>query len=90
MQNQNRKELKAENQKQKTKQEKKGKVAEVYSMQQKGASVKEIARKMKLDERIVRSYIWRAKNPQQYRALLKRYYEKKKAKLSATKLNEKV
>jgi DNA-binding NarL/FixJ family response regulator len=46
------------------KDEKKGKVAEVYAMHQKGVSIKEIAEKMKLSERIVRSYIRRAKNPE--------------------------
>ena len=50
----------AEPQQQKKKRKKRGKVAEVYAMHQKGVSVKEIAKKMKLSERIVRSYIWRA------------------------------
>jgi DNA-binding CsgD family transcriptional regulator len=58
------------------------KVEQVYQMRQKGASVKEIAEKMKLSERVVRSYIWRAKNPDKYRVLLKRYHEKKKARLA--------
>jgi hypothetical protein len=54
-------------------------------MHQKGVSVKEIARKTKLSERIVRSYIWRAKNPAKYKALLNRYREKKKTKQNVTK-----
>ncbi len=76
----------AKNQKQKTKQnKKKGKVAEVYAMHQKGVSVKDIAQKMKLSEAIVRSYVWRAGNPEKYKSLLKRYHEKKKARLANNK-----
>ena len=71
-------ELTAENQKQKTKRKKKGKVAEVYSLHQKGSSVRQIAEKMKLSPQVVRSYIWRSEKPQAYRNLLERYYEKKK------------
>jgi DNA-binding NarL/FixJ family response regulator len=75
----------AENQpaKPKQKQKKKSKVEQVYQMSQKGASVKEIAEKMTLSEKIVRSYLWRAKNPEKFRALLKRYNEKKKARLAS-------
>jgi predicted transcriptional regulator len=69
-----------ENQKQKPKRKKKGKIAQVYAMHQKGVSAKQIAKKMKLSEWVVRAYIWRAKNPEKYKALLKRYREKKKAK----------
>ena len=61
-------------------QKKKGKISQVYKLHQKGISVKEIAEKMKLSERIVRSYIWRAANPEKYKALIKRYFEKKKGK----------
>jgi hypothetical protein len=70
---------------QKPRQKKKGKVAEVYAMHQKSANVKEIAEEMKLGERVVRSYIWRAHNPKKYRSLPKRYHEKKKQKLYSTK-----
>jgi predicted transcriptional regulator len=77
----------AENQKQKTKQKKKkGKVAQVYAMHQKGVSVKEIAEKMKLSQQIVRSYIWRAKNPQKYKKLLNRYFAKRKQKAENEKI----
>ena len=62
----------AENKNQKTRGKKNGKVAEVYAMHQKGVKVKEIAEKMKLSERVVRSYVWRAGNPEKYRSLLKR------------------
>jgi hypothetical protein len=67
---------------------KKNKVARVYAMRQKGSSVKEIAEKMKLSERVVRSYIWRAANPEKYRQLLKRYFDKRKQKQSPEKADE--
>jgi DNA-binding NarL/FixJ family response regulator len=54
---------KEENQQKKPKEKKKeGRIAKVYRLHQKGVSVKEIAAKMKLSERIVRSYIWIMKN----------------------------
>jgi DNA-binding NarL/FixJ family response regulator len=57
------------NQRKKSKKKKKGKIAEVYRLHQKGMSVKEIAEKMKLKESLVRAYIWRMKNPEKYRKL---------------------
>lgn len=59
---------------------KEGKIAKVYRLSQEGVSVKEIAEKTKLNERLVRSYIWRMQNPQKYKALVDRYFEKKKGK----------
>jgi predicted transcriptional regulator len=59
---------------------KEGKIAKVYRLSQEGVNVKEIAEKTKLSERIVRAYIWRVKNPEKYKALVKRYFEKKKGK----------
>ena len=59
---------------------KKGKIAEVFRLHQKGVSVKEIAEKMKLKESVVRAYIWRMKNPEKYKKLVKKWYDKKKAK----------
>ena len=64
----------------KPKKKKKGKIAEVFRLHQKGVSVKEIAEKMKLKESVVRAYIWRMKNPEKYKELVKRWYDKKKAK----------
>ena len=69
-----------DNQQTKPKQKKKGKVAQVYKLHQKGASVKEIAEKMNLSDKIVRSYVWRMKNPEKYKALLQRYFAKRKLK----------
>ena len=66
-----------ENQKKKTKAKRKGKIAQVAAMHQKGASIKEIGEKVQLSERVVRAYIWRAQNPEKYKALLQRYFAKK-------------
>jgi 2-C-methyl-D-erythritol 4-phosphate cytidylyltransferase len=71
-------------------QKKKGKIAQVYKLHQKGVSVKDIAEKMKLSETIVRSYIWRAKNPQKYRALLARYFERKRQKKETQEIKDAV
>jgi hypothetical protein len=79
-------EVAAEAKQKKPNKKKKGKIAQVYKLHQKGVSVKEIAEKMKLSERIVRSYIWRMKNPEKYRALLQRYFAKKKQKQEEIKL----
>lgn len=70
----------AENQEDKPKQKKKGKIAKVYELHKKGVSVKEIAEKTKLNERVVRAYIWRKENPEKYKALLNRYFSKKRQK----------
>ena len=67
-------------QEKKPKQKKKRKIAEVYRLHQKGVSVKDIAEKMKLKESVVRAYVWRMKNPEKYKELVKRWYDKKKAK----------
>ena len=67
-----------EGQQKKAKQKRKGKIAQVYELYKKGASAKEIAEKMKLNERLVRSYLRRSANPEKYRALLQRYFAKKK------------
>lgn len=56
----------------------KGKIAKVFKLHQEGKSAKEIAEKMKIKETLVRSYIWRAANPEKYAELLKRYFAKKK------------
>lgn len=64
----------------KPKRKKIGKVAKVFKLHEEGKTVKEIAVKMKLSERVVRSYLWRSANPEKYKALLQRYFEKKKQK----------
>ncbi|MGD0496739.1 MAG: hypothetical protein ABSB28_12010 [Candidatus Bathyarchaeia archaeon] len=62
----------------KTKRKKKGKILRVCQMHTKGASVEEIAQKLDISPRLVRSYLWRGLNPEKYRALLQRYFTKKK------------
>jgi len=61
-------------------QKKKGKIAQVYKLHQKGTNVKEISEKMNLSERVVRAYVWRIKNPEKYKALVQRYFAKKRQK----------
>ena len=73
-----------ENQEKKTK--RKGKIAKVYKLHLKGKSVKEIGEEMKLSERVVKAYLWRCANPQKYRALLQRYYSKKRQKQQNAKI----
>ena len=68
------------NQQKKPKRKKKDKIAKVYGLHQKGLSVKEIAEKMNLKESLIRSYIWRMKHPEKYKALVKRYFERKRQK----------
>jgi hypothetical protein len=60
---------------------KEGKIQQVWEMSQKGISVKDIAKKTVLKEQIVRSYIWRKRNSEKYKALLSRYQKKRKEKL---------
>jgi len=69
-----------ENQQNELKQKRKGKIAQVYELHQKGISAKEIAEKMKLSERTVRSYVWRVAHPEKYKALLQKYFAKKRQK----------
>jgi hypothetical protein len=80
--------VQAESKQPKRKQRKMGKIEQVYKLHQKGSSVKQIAEKMKLGERVVRSYVWRSANPEKYDALLRRYREKKKAKLKEANMPE--
>jgi hypothetical protein len=64
----------------KEKKKKEGRVARIYRLYKSGLKPKQIAEKTKLSERIVRSYVWRAKNPEKYKALLQRYFAKKRQK----------
>lgn len=69
-----------EEKKQAKKRKKKGKIERVYQMRIEGLTVKQISEKMRLSERVIRSYIWRLKNPEAYKALLHRYFEKRRQK----------
>ncbi len=42
-----------------------------------------ISDELKISERVARSYVWRAKNPEKFKMLLARYFEKRKAKAKA-------
>ncbi len=69
-----------EKQQNELKQKRKGKIAQVYKLHKKGISVKDIAEKMNVSERTVRSYVWRATNPEKYKTLLQKYFAKKRQK----------
>ena len=43
-------------------------------------AVKQLAKELKISERLVRSYLWRARNPEKFKACVDRYFEKKRAK----------
>jgi len=59
-------------------------VAELYNPDgEYRLEVKDIAELMEISERSVWGYIWRAKNPEQYKKLLDRYYSNKAAKKAA-------
>jgi len=60
------------NQQKKPKRKKKGRIAKVYGLHEKGLSVKAIAEKMNLKESLVRSYIWRMKHPEKYKEWLEK------------------
>jgi len=78
-----------ENQQKETKQKRKGKIAKVYALHQKGKTVKEIAEKIGISERVVRAYVWRKQHPEKYAELLKRYFAKKKIKAAADEQKKK-
>lgn len=71
-------------------QKKLGKIAQVYKLHQKGLSAKEIASKMKISERLVRAYIWRKQNPEKYKALLSKYFAKRRQKQENEEIKEMV
>ena len=70
----------SENQQNKKKQKKKGKIEQVVALHKKGTSIKDISEKMGISEKVVRSYLWRGQNPTKYKDLLARYYTKRKQK----------
>lgn len=44
-----------------------------------------IAEALSISVRSARGYVWRAKNPEKFKAMLERYYAKKRAKAEAKK-----
>lgn len=59
---------------------KEGKVTAAFLLHQRGFKPKKIAELLGINTRIVTAYIWRKANPDKYKAVLKRYFAKKKAK----------
>jgi len=47
-----------------------------------------ISEELKISPRSARGYVWRKENPEAYKALLQRYFEKKKAKTAKAKADE--
>ena len=64
---------------------KEGKVTTTFLLHQRGFKSKKIAELLGITARLANAYIWRKKNPEKYRALLKKYFDKKKAKIQAQK-----
>ena len=48
-----------------------------------GKDIKEVAKELGIKVQLARSYKWRAENPEKYKAMLKRYFDKRKAKKAA-------
>lgn len=57
-----------------------GKIERVYNLREQGKSFEQIAKKLNISKRLAYSYWWRKANPEKYKALLERYYAKKRAK----------
>ena len=49
----------------------------------------QIARELEISVRSARSYVWRAQNPEVYQEMVKRYFEKKRAKKAKPKPKKK-
>ena len=52
-------------------------------------AVKQLTKELKISERLVRSYLWRARNPEKFKACVDRYFEKKRKAKEAEKAGEK-
>ena len=48
-----------------------------------GKDIKQVAKELGIKVQLARSYKWRAENPEKYKAMLKRYFAKRKAKKAA-------
>lgn len=48
-----------------------------------GKDIKQVAEEMGIKVQLARSYKWRAENPEKFKAMLKRYFEKRKTKKAA-------
>ena len=54
-----------------------------------GKDIKQVAEELGIKVQLARSYKWRSENPEKYKAMLKRYFDKRKARLAAEKKAEK-
>ncbi len=69
---------------------KEGKIRTAFILRNKHEmTVKDIAEALEISERTTRAYQWRVKEPEKYKALLKRYFDKKKAKAQKKQKKEK-
>ena len=59
---------------------KKGKIAKVNKMFKDGLSIADIAKKTGLSQQVVRAYKWRVENPEKYKAMIRRYFARRKQK----------
>ena len=48
-----------------------------------GKAIKQVAEELGIKVQLARSYKWRAENPEKYKAMLKRYFDKRNAKKAA-------
>ena len=48
-----------------------------------GKDIKQVAEELGIKVQLARSYKWRAENPEKFKAMLKRYFDKRKAKKAA-------
>lgn len=77
--------------KKKAKKEKKrakeGKIKKVFRLYTKAIEagekssdvIDQLAKKFKVSKRTIRGYIWRVKNPEKYRAIVQKYFERRRA-----------
>lgn len=66
-----------------------GKIERAYNLREQGKSFEQIAKKLNISKRLAYSYWWRKANPEKFKELLKRYYDKKKAKSQKKQKKEK-
>lgn len=70
--------------------EKEGKIRTAFILRSNHEmAIKDIAEALEISERTTRAYLWRVKEPEKYKALLERYFDKKKAKAQKKQKKEK-
>jgi len=69
---------------------KEGKIRTAFILRNKHEmAIKDIAEVLEVSQRAIRAYLWRVKEPEKYKALLKRYFDKKKTKAQKKQKKEK-